>query len=749
MDVRMIIQLIEEARREGRDVLLETEGLHVLQAMGIDAPGYLFVKGAEEVEGIDLSSLAGDRVVVKVISPDVLHKSDLGGVDFVSKDRAALQGSIRSMEKRLAGKRIKGFMLSRFVSYDASLGGELLIGIRWTEDFGPVVTYGTGGVYTEFLAENFKPGRDLSVFSPALVPEPVNDKRMEETIQKVAVTQILLGNIRRQKARLSLDLLIGTLTKFLDAARLLVPRYIMEFEVNPFVISDGRLVALDVLIKLGTKEVASEDKRPVHKLKNLLEPRSIAIIGVSEKPNPGHIILNNCLREGFDKERIFIIKPGTESMKGCRCVPDVRSLPHAVDLFILAIAANQVPEVITDIVESQKAESVIVIPGGLEEKEGGQQIVAKMRSALAEARKSEWQGPVINGGNCLGIRSQPGRLDTMFIPEYKFPVPHGELSPVAFISQSGAFAVSKTNKLTAIKPKFNISVGNQMDLRIGDYLFYLKDDPDIDIFAVYVEGFKPLDGLRFIQAANEITSQGRTVILYRAGRTSAGAKASASHTASLAGDYVVTRELAGDAGVIVAETLADFEDLTRLFALLKAKDVRGFRLGAISNAGFECVAMADNLGLFTLAPFSGETTSRLFSIFRECRIESVVDVHNPVDLTPMTNDQAYEAVMKTVLDDPSVDIGVVGCVPLTPAAQTLPPGENHRENLYHENSIAMRMARLRNEHSKAWVAVVDGGAIYDPMVRLLEEKGIPTFRTADNALKLFNIFCRERLKKLS
>ena len=132
----------------------------------------------------------------------------------------------------------------------------------------------------------------------------------------------------------------------------------------------------------------------------------------------------------------------------------------------------------------------------------------------------------------------------MFIPEYKLPVPSGTVSPVAFISQSGAFAVARMSKLNALNPKYAITLGNQMDLTVGDYLTYLKDDASIEIFAVYVEGFRPLDGLTFVKAAREIVSSGRSVILYRAGRTAAGAKASASHTASIAGDYVVTRELA-------------------------------------------------------------------------------------------------------------------------------------------------------------------------------------------------------------
>ena len=253
--------------------------------------------------------------------------------------------------------------------------------------------------------------------------------------------------------------------------------------------------------------------------------------------------------------------------------------------------------------------------------------------------------------------------------------------------------------------------------------------------------------MAFLRAARDITASGRPVILYRAGRTAAGAKASASHTASIAGDYAVTRELAQAAGVIVAESVGDFEELVRLFAWLRGKRADGTRLGAVSNAGFECVAIADNLGAFDLPAFDEATSARLDTVYREARIDSVVDVHNPIDLTPMTGDAAYEAVVRAVMDAPNVDVGIVGCVPLTAALNSLPAGHGHRDDLTRPDSIGERLARLHEEIPKAWVAVVDGGAIYDPLVSLLEGHGVPTFRTADAALRLFNIFVASRLRR--
>ena len=272
--------------------------------------------------------------------------------------------------------------------------------------------------------------------------------------------------------------------------------------------------------------------------------------------------------------------------------------------------AAQASAALVEIIEREKAESVVLIPGGLEEKAGSEAIVARMHAALARSRSSAWGGPVINGGNCLGIRSVPGRYDTTFIPEYKLPVPKGRAVTRSPSSPRAARSRCRRPASSArVNPKYSITLGNQMDLTVGDYLTYLKDDTGIDLFAVYVEGFRPLDGLRFLQAAREIASQGRTVILYRAGRTPAGAQASASHTASIAGDYAVMRALCVNAGVVVAESLDDFEDLVLLFSALGRRTVSGWRLAAMSNAGFECVAIADSLGRFTLPAFGPDATA--------------------------------------------------------------------------------------------------------------------------------------------
>lgn len=747
IDAARIARIIAGARARtagagAGGALLETEGIELSRALGFTVPAHVFVRDAAEAATADTSALGGDRVVVKVISPLILHKSDVGGVKVVDHRRDAILDTIDDMAARLGGRQIVGFTINRFQRYEPTLGNELILGLRWTADFGAVVTLGAGGIHTEFLAANLRPGREIAIFSPRVT----GGDDVRAAIARLAAGRLATEPLRGHPRRLDPTALVAAVERFMALAAHFAPQDISECEINPLVITPSGLVALDILVKLGAGAAAPRPARPLGKLKHLLEPSSAGIIGVSEKLNPGRIILNNLVREGFDRTRLYVVKPGMDRIEGCRCVPDIASIPEKVDLFILAVSAAQTPQAVTEIIEGQKAESVIVIPGGLEEKSGSEAIVARMRSALASARDSSWGGPLINGGNCLGVRSRPGRYDTLFIPQYKLPTPSGEVSPVALISQSGAFAVSRSSQLDLLNPKYVVTLGNQMDLTVGDYLAYLKDDQEIEIFAVYVEGFAPLDGLAFLDAAREITASGRHVILYRAGRTAAGAKASASHTASIAGDYAVTRELARAAGVVLADSLADFDDLVRLFAMLRGKRADGVRLGAVSNAGFECVAIADNLGGLELPKFDAATEARLAAIFGQARIDSVVDVHNPIDITPMAGDAVYEEVVRAALGSDTVDVGIVGCVPLTSALDTLPAGAGHGEDLRRPESVANRLGRLHRELPKAWVAVVDAGMIYDPVARLLEANGIPTFRRADTALRLLNLLVAARLR---
>ncbi|MGD8726036.1 MAG: acetate--CoA ligase family protein [Gemmatimonadales bacterium] len=734
---KSIGETLERALAEGRSTLLEPEGYALASELGIATPAFVVVKGAEDVSQARLAPITGERAVVKVVSPAIVHKSDVGGVRLVPNDPDTVIEAIQRMERRLVGHAITGYSISEFIPHSEALGGQLLIGLRQTADFGPVVTLGPGGVLTEWLSEHLEGGRSPVTVAPGMA----DAERLDQLLQHRAFTGLVVGHARGGRTHFDRTALLKLVQRFLEFTQTPEAELLDEFEINPLVPSDRGPMALDVLARLRRDAPPVAPARPLQKLRALLEPKSIAIMGVSERVNPGRTILRNTLGAGFPREAMCVIKPHTSAIEGVRCYPDLDALPERIDLLVLSIAADQVPGALDDVIASQRAESVIVIPGGLGERSETTDLADRMEQAIVGSRATSWRGPVVNGGNCLGILSHPGRYDATFIPEYKLDNP-GAVLPLAIISQSGAFGVARASKLAGLQPRYSISVGNQTDLTVGDFLTYLKDDPEVEVFACYVEGFRSLDGRRWLEAAQEIAASGRHVVLYRAGRTPAGSRATASHTAAIAGDYAVARELATAAGVTVADSLADFDDLVRLFCYLRGKRVEGWRLGAVSNAGFECVATADNLGRFTLASFSDETVRRLEACFERSHIENIVDARNPVDLTPITNDEVYEEAVRCVMADDAVDVGVIGCVPLTPALQTLEPSAEHHEDLDAPGSIVNRLARLGRELAKPWIAVVDAGPRYDVMRTRLLEHGVPTFQTVDRALRLFELYCR-------
>jgi acyl-CoA synthetase (NDP forming) len=787
MDEKRISDIVQRVRAEGRDALTEVEGLGLLAALGLEAPRYHFVKGSAELAALAL--FPGERAVVKVISPEILHKTEVGGVAIVPNTAEDIRAAMAAMEAKFTKERVDGYTVNEFMPYEPRLGHEMIVGMRFAKDFGPVISFGPGGIYTEFLASTFKAGAANVFFSPVTADRAA----IERELSRNAVTTLVSGGLRNTKPAIEASRIADAVEVFVKAAPSLAAMGVLEFEVNPFVIagkaSEGTasLVALDVLVKVGEPGGAAsgaagarelgvsggrivnlaQARRPLAKIDNLLKPRSAAVIGVSEKGmNNGRIILRNLLENGFDPKRLYVVKQGPSEIDGCRCVPDVASLPEKVDLFVLVIPASQAPQCITEIAETDKAQSVIVIPGGLEEKSGTEAIVARMRRALESSRSGAAAGaassaasstasgaalgggPLINGGNCLGVRSVPGKYNTLFIPDYKLPMPKGRVAPVAVVSQSGAFAICRISKHPLVNAKYVITCGNQMDVTIGDYLERLADDQELELFAVYVEGFKPLDGEKTLRACKKIVDSGRDVIFYRAGRTAAGAAASASHTASIAGDYPVTRSLMRQIGVIVAETLDEFDDALTTFAFLGGKKAAGRRLGAVSNAGFECVAFADNLGALQLASFAEPTAVKLEKAFADAKISEIVDVHNPIDLTPMAGDGGYDAAFRAVMEDPNVDCGIVGDVPLTVAMNSLAAEAGvHGEDVTKPDALPARYGKLMAATDKPWVVVIDVGALYDPLALEFERLGIPVFRTADRALKMLNVWIDAKLRK--
>ncbi|MBC7364018.1 MAG: acetate--CoA ligase family protein [Candidatus Aminicenantes bacterium] len=754
--VERVSKIFFRAEKEGRNFLLEPEVYELLKTYGFGLPRHVFLKkGSYPAAGL-LRKLGSKRVVVKVVSPLILHKSEVGGVMVVRATAREVKAAIKKMEKevplkfsrQVGGSRkpeevaesIKGFLVVELVEFEqVGFGSELLLGLRVSRDFGPVVTFGGGGLDVEYLNVHLKEGSSLAILPVTGLAE----KKVLSRLEPLAVFGKVAREFRGRKPLVKAEELERVVKTFQQIGKDFSPFNqhssftVEELEVNPLVIRQGRLVLLDGLARFSRNKLTFET-RSAAQMQKILEPQSIGLIGVSEKMNVGHIILNNIIKNGFNRENIYVVKPGLETIEGCRCFPTVSDLPQAVDLFILTLGADQVYPVMKELVEKEKAHSVIIIAGGLGEKSGTKSIEEDIRSLLSSRKKEGKAAPVINGGNCLGIISVPGKYDSTFIPEYKFKRPEGISAGLAIVSQSGAFMLSRMSTLDRFEPLYAISVGNQLDLTVGDYLNYLKDRPEVRIIAAYIEGFKPGDGWKFCQAAREAVKAGKKVVVYKSGRSPEGRQATASHTASVAGDYAVAKSLLLQAGVMVAETIKDFENFIKALILLEGKKVKGQRVGLISNAGFESVIMADNLkgedGCLSLAQFTPETEQKIFQALQPLGIDRLQDVHNPLDVTPMADDAAFCSCVEAILADEQVDGMVVSCVPMTAALQTLPPGEAHKENISAEGSLASRLIKIFRESDKPLVVNIDAGRLYDPLCDYLEKSGLLVFRNCDEAV---------------
>ncbi|MFN2370589.1 MAG: hypothetical protein ABR506_05465, partial [Candidatus Krumholzibacteriia bacterium] len=213
----------------------------------------------------------------------------------------------------------------------------------------------------------------------------------------------------------------------------------------------------------------------------------------------------------------------------------------------------------------------------------------------------------------------------------------------------------------------------------------------------------------------------------------------ASHTASLAGDYAVARACLRAAGVTVAESLDEFEDLLKTFTLLAGRDPGRGRVGIISNAGFECSTVMDRLEDLELAEFDPATGAELDRL-----LPAFAHRANPIDCTPMTGTDAFCGSCAALLASPAVDVAILSSVPVTPALDNLPadPAGGHPEDLDGPRSQASQLIRILGASAKPAVVVVDSGRIYDPLCRRLEQAGIPVFRKIDRAARALAAFCR-------
>lgn len=786
IDFSTITGLFTQSADAGRQTLFEHEVYRLLAATGaVTPPKTQFIPADSILSDAVLREFTGDKVVLKIVSPAIIHKTEAGGVQVVANRADLIRQSAAAMLKSvpltfqnyletqcgheppqayrgLKGEKlheaiekdILGVLIVEFIPVQAKVfGSELLVGLRNTREFGMTISAGLGGTDTELFAQGFSKGLAVVSASTGMT----NGKLFFEQFRSTLAYKALSGQIRGRQRVISDEQLIRCfdtlieLGNYYSPGNASAPFIIGELEINPFACSGQGMIPLDGMCRFETPK-AVIFPRPVQKLDKLFHPASIGIVGVSaEKMNFGRIILGNMLASGYDSARITIIRPGTDRIDGVACTPNLAALERKLDLLIVAVGAEAVFDLVDELLETDCAESVMLIPGGLGETQASRERAAAMMERINAAHATKGGGPVFLGGNCLGVISHPGQYDSWFIPKEKLPhMPKKQRRNAALISQSGAFMVTRMSRNPWFDPQYLAALGNQNDITHGDMLAYFSEHPQIDVIGVYVEGFNDLDGLAFAKAVRHAVAAGKQVIFYKAGQSEAGRDAAMGHTASIAGDYSICESIVHQAGAIVAKSLSEFNDLFYLAGLMHDKQIGGNRLGAISGAGFEAVGMADSINnegcSLQMAAPDPATKERLRQILAAKNLDALMEVRNPFDINPGADDEAHIQCARALCEDSGVDAVVIGLDPMSPMMRTLESSSTAGFDIHSSQSVAEQLPQLVTAQSKPILGIIDGGELYTPLVEKLKDRGVAVFRSCDCAVQALAKYIEGRLR---
>jgi acyl-CoA synthetase (NDP forming) len=700
----------------------EIRAYELLKEAGLASAEWAVVKDQADIKSLPFA--AGASVVIKGVAVDVWHKSDLGLVAFEDFDAEIIAGHHERMKSiASAHGTYIGTLVARKVDFKRLSGQptEALVALRKTPEAGWTIVMGIGGILTNAWGEEIRP---LLWPVAMTAPEDAFADFKEHWLGKT-----WLGNLRQGKTLTDENKLMTFFKGLWRLVGLLEREGASLLEMNPVVLDEeGSPIALD---GVGTIEPTKEQQKkaafdPVKVQEMLLRPKTIALAGISNKPgNPGRTILDNLLKGGMEREGIIPIKPGTAEIDGLPCLNGVEDLKDKpVDILIISLPAPVAVETIEQLCnQGGGAEILYLISGGIGDGADTSGYGKRVQDFLSKRRAENQWAPLIIGPNGLGFLSSDKKINTLFIPDEKLPakLPGG---PLSLVSQSGAFLVSRLSACPYLPMRYACSIGNQMDLSLSGFLKALGSDPSLKILANYVEGFAPGDLMEFAETAKELTAKGRRVVLYKGGRSQAGMAAASSHTGALAGDWELQKALLVRAGVIVCESLADFDAV--LCWLASFPDGKPKKTAVVTNAGFESVVSADLVegGLEAVCLTDAET-SDLNRIIEKNGLSGIVGAHMPLDLTPMASETPYLESIDLVAKG-EADSVVVGLVPLTQRLSTQDP-----QKMDEFANAILNIARKTN--TRIGVAV-DAGLDYDVCRKSIMKAGLPLFNTLERAL---------------
>jgi acetate---CoA ligase (ADP-forming) len=584
-------EVLAQASRENRTYLMEHECEEILAGMGI-ATTVPLVAGSED-EATEMAHAVGYPVVLKIVSPDVVHKSDSGGVRLNLCHPGDVRGAFREILDAFRFQHVVGVSVQKM----AVPGVEAIIGVTRDESFGPVLMFGLGGIFAEVLKD---------VTFRIL---PVTGQDVDEMIREIKGYPLLAGY--RGK---SVDL--AALKKLLLGISELVIAFpeIRELDLNPVFLYEHGSMVVDARMFTG-EAAAPVVGVPPADLRRLFYPRSIAVLGASGTEGKlGYNVMRNLVSHGF-RGRIYPINPKSSEVQGVKAYRSVVDVPGPIDLAVVIVPAEAAPAAIEECCKKGIRFLVVETAGFAETGEEGRKVQARIKEVIRE------HGCRILGPNCSGVINTHHRM----VQSIGLIEELGQ-GNIGLVAQAGVYAAGILTGLRNVMD-FGIvaTIGNKMDISEADILDFLGNDEHIDVIALYMEDVK--SGRRFIDVAREVTRK-KPIIALKSGRTEAGKKAVSSHTASLAGNDGVNSAAFRQSGIIRARDNEHLFGLTKAFA--KQPLPMGDGILVITYTGSLGVAATDMLYLngMRLADLEPSLKTRLLRI-----IPDYVSTVNPVDFS--------------------------------------------------------------------------------------------------------------------
>ncbi|MFT5539500.1 MAG: acetyl coenzyme A synthetase (ADP forming)-like protein, partial [Alphaproteobacteria bacterium] len=580
-------------------------------------------------EAAKLADGIGYPVVMKIVSADILHKTEAGGVKVGVGDATAATAAydeiLANAKAYNAAADIQGVQVQQMLPSGAQ---EVIVGAVTDPSFGKLVAFGLGGILVEVL-------KDIT-FRLA----PATQAQARSMLDGIAAAEVLNGV--RGAAAVDKD----AIAKIIVSVSNLIADFpaIQEMDLNPVFATAQGATAVDVLITVdfsAQKEVhrLPEDEILVT-MKRIFHPKSVAVIGASaEDGKIGNSVMKNLINGGFAGE-IYPVHPKADEILGKKVYASILDIPGEVDLAVFAIPSKFCNGAMEE-VGQKGVPGAVMIPSGF----GEIGEVALQNELVATARK---HGVRIMGPNIYGFYYTPENLCATFCTAFDVR------GKVALSSQSGGVGMSIIGFARSTKMGVSaiVGLGNKSDLDEDDLLIYFEQDDNTQVIAMHAEDLK--DGRRFAEVAERVSKK-KPVIMLKAGRTAYGATAAASHTGALAGNDKIYDDVLRQSGVVRAPSLRSMLEYARSLQVLPTPE--GENVVIITGAGGSGVLLSDacfdnGLSLMKFPKDLDEAFKKFIPPFGASG--------NPVDITGGEPPTTYQNTIRLGLEDDRIHALILG-----------------------------------------------------------------------------------------